>query len=226
MEEKKKVWIRGRKGRESEIKGILTGLGAGDAAEVICADGDCIYFINHDNEIDCVPGFSTELAQIIMDNYKEIKFPGQEWKDGDILVRADRNGKEFVVFERFDEDDFFFYHYPLFKGDGVGPLLVVNYRKALNEEVLMFKELLASKGKEWDEEMKRVVKKVYEPLRGETYYYIHSSGAVCSEHWRAEPFQLDTRRFGNCFKTREEAVSAARKIRALLLDADDEGREK
>ena len=34
MEEKQKVWIRGRKGRGSEIKGILTGLGA-KAAEVI-----------------------------------------------------------------------------------------------------------------------------------------------------------------------------------------------
>ena len=225
MEEKKKVWIRGRKGRGSEIKGILEGLGA-KAAEVICEDGDCIYFINHDNEIDCVPGFSTELAQIIMDNYREVELPAEPWKDGDILVRTDRNGKEFVVFERFDVDDYFFYHYPLFKGDGGGPLLAVNYRKALNEEVLMFKELLASKGKEWDEEMKRVVKKVFKPLRGETYYYIHSSGAVCSEHWRAEPFQLDTRRFGNCFKTREEAESAARKIRALLLDADDEDREK
>ena len=226
MEEKKKVWIRGRKGWGSEIKGILTGLGA-KAAGIICEDGDCIYFINHNNEIDCVPGFSTELGQIIMDNYKEIKLPGQEWKDGDILVRADRIGIEFVVFKRLcDDDDYFFYHYPLFKGDGGGPLPVANYRKALNEEVLMFKELLASNGKEWDEEMKRVVKKVFKPLRGETYYYIHSSGAVCSEHWRAEPFQLDTRRFGNCFKTREKAVSAARKIRALLLDADDEDRAK
>ncbi len=85
MEEKKKVWIKGRKGRGSEIKGILTGLGA-KAAEVICEDGDCIYFINHDNEIDCVPGFSTELAQIIKDNYREIKLPRQEWEDGDVLV--------------------------------------------------------------------------------------------------------------------------------------------
>lgn len=225
MEEKKKVWIRGRKGRGSEIKGILTGLGAGDAVEVICEDGDCIYFINHDNEIDCVPGFSTELGQIIMDNYREVELPAEQWKDGDILVRADRNGKEFVVFERFDDDDFF-YHYPLFKGEGVGPLLVVNYRKALSKEVQMFKELLASNGKEWDEEKKRVVRKVYEPLHGETFYYILASGEVMSEHWGPYLLQPDIRRFGNCFKTREEAVSAVRKIRALLLDADDEGREK
>lgn len=223
MEEKKKVFIRGRKGCGKEIVKILEELGA-KPTDSSCDHNNYVYFISHDDKIYCAP-IGSEEAAIVMDNYKEIKLPGQEWKDGDILVRADRNGNEFVVFERFDDDDFF-YHYPLFKGDGGGPLLVVNYRKALNEEVLMFKELLASNGKEWDEEKKRVVKKVYEPLRGETYYYIHSSGAVCSEHWRAEPFQLDTRRFGNCFKTREKAVSAARKIRALLLDADDEGREK
>ena len=95
---------------------------------------------------------------------------------------------------------------------------------ALQEKA--FKELLASKGKEWDEEKKRVVKKVYEPLYGETFYYILASGEVMSEHWGPYILQPDIRRFGNCFKTREEAVSAARKIRALLLDADDEGREK
>ena len=143
----------------------------------------------------------------------------------DILVRADRNGKEFVVFERFDDDDFF-YHYPLFKGDRVDPLPVANYRKALSKEVRMFKELLASNGKEWDEEMKRVVRKVYEPINDELYYRILSSGSVVPDYWGGEPFQLEYRRFGNCFKTRMEAVSAARKVRALLLDADDEDREK
>ena len=224
MEEKKKVWIRGRKGWGNEIKKILKGLGA-KVYGLDCNEDDCIYFIDHENGIG-VTFSDSETAQIIKDNYREVELPAEPWKDGDILVRTDRNGKEFVVFERFDVDDYFFYHYPLFKGDGGGPLLVVNYRKALNEEVLMFKELLASKGKEWDEEMKRVVKKVFKPLRGETYYYIHSSGVVISEHWRTQPFQLDTRRFGNCFKTREEAVSAARKVRALLLDADDEDREK
>ena len=224
MDEKKKVWIKVPQGKEKEAVEVLEKRGGKYALPFLFKDlaGD-VLFIDHDGYIGDKAA-NSEFARMLKDYYTELTID-EPWKDGDILVRADRNAKEFVVFERFDDDDFF-YHYPLFKGDGGGPLLVVNYRKALNEEVLMFKELLASKGKEWDEEMKRVVKKVYEPLRGETYYYIHSSGAVCSEHWRAEPFQLDTRRFGNCFKTREEAVSAARKIRALLLDADDEGREK
>ena len=220
MEEKKKVWIKVPRGKEKEAVEVLKKRGGKHALHPVVLAGD-VLFIDHHGFIDKT-GANSEFARMLKDYYTELTVD-EPWKDGDILVH--RNGKEFVVFERFDDDDFF-YHYPLFKGDGVGPLLVVNYRKALNEEVRMFKELLASNGKEWDEEKKRVVKKVFKPLRGETYYYIHSSGAVCSEHWGAQPFQLDTRRFGNCFKTREEAVSAARKIRALLLDADDEDRAK
>ena len=116
MEEKKKVWIRGRKGRESENKGILTGLGA-KAAEVICEDGDCIYFINHDNEIDCVPGFSTELGQIIMDNYREVELPAEQWKDGDVLI-CDKWPGQCAVFKKYLEDGAF-ETYLIFDDDGI-----------------------------------------------------------------------------------------------------------
>ena len=116
MEEKKKVWIRGRKGRGSEIKGILTGLGA-KAAGIICEDGDCIYFINHNNEIDCVPGFSTELAQIIMDNYREVELPAEQWKDGDVLI-CDKWPGQCAVFKKYLEDGAF-ETYLTFDDDGI-----------------------------------------------------------------------------------------------------------
>ena len=105
MEEKKKVWIRGRKGCGEEIVKILEGLGA-EAKGINCNEGDCVYFINHNNEIDSVPGFCTELAQVIMDNYKEIKLPGQEWKDGDVLI-CDKWPGQYAVFKKYREDDVF-----------------------------------------------------------------------------------------------------------------------
>ena len=105
MEEKKKVWIRGRKGCGKEIVKVLEGLGA-KAAGIICEDGDCIYFINHNNEIDCVPGFSTELAQIIMDNYREVELPAEQWKDGDVLI-CDKWPGQCAVFKKYREDDVF-----------------------------------------------------------------------------------------------------------------------
>ena len=105
MEEKKKVFIRGRKGCGKEIVKILEGLGA-EAKGINCNEGDCVYFINHNNEIDSVPGFCTELAQVIMDNYREIELPAEQWKDGDVLAFNKYPGC-YAVFKRFCEDHCF-----------------------------------------------------------------------------------------------------------------------
>ena len=104
MEEKQKVFIRGRKGRGDEIKGILEGLGA-EAAGISCNDGDCIYFIGHENGI-CVTYIYSEQAQVIMDNYREVELPAEQWKDGDILAFNKYPGC-YAVFKRFCEDHCF-----------------------------------------------------------------------------------------------------------------------
>ncbi len=104
MEENKKVFIRGRKGRGDEIKDILTGLGAEDIGEG-CDDDECVYYISHDNQI--VGSFiDTELAQVIMDNYKEIELP-RKWKDGDILIFDFTDSCTYAVFKKYAEDDTF-----------------------------------------------------------------------------------------------------------------------
>ena len=105
MEEKKKVWIRGRKGCGKEIVKILEGLGATNPLKMACEDEDTIYFIDHKNRIFCVLAGS-EAESIIMDNYREIKLPRQEWKDGDILAFNKYPGC-YAVFKRFCEDHCF-----------------------------------------------------------------------------------------------------------------------
>ena len=105
MEEKKKVFIRGREGREQEVIDILAGLGA-NAPKYEYGDGnDYIYFINHNNEIG-VALINSEVGAIIMDNYKEIKLPGQEWKDGDVLI-CDKWPGQCAVFKKYREDGVF-----------------------------------------------------------------------------------------------------------------------
>ena len=102
MEEKKKVFIRGNKYRGDEIRNILTGLGA-TTEYVSCDNDDYIYFITHENEIS-IAVIGSEVARIIMDNYKEIELPQQpwkewkEWKDGDILI-DDYEPKRYAVFK-------------------------------------------------------------------------------------------------------------------------------
>ena len=118
MEEKQKVWIRGRKGCGDEIKGILTGLGATDAHGMRCENEDAIYFINHKNKISCADTIS-EVALIIMDNYKEIELPQrqQPWKDGDVLL-CDKFPGQCAVFKKYREDGAF-ETYLIFYDDGI-----------------------------------------------------------------------------------------------------------
>lgn len=101
MEEKKKVFIRGNKYRGDEIKDILTGLGA-TTEYVSCDNDDYIYFITHENEIS-IALIGSEVARIIMDNYKEIELPQQPWKDGDILV-DDSEPKSYAVFKEYNKE--------------------------------------------------------------------------------------------------------------------------
>lgn len=84
MEEKQRVYIRGNKGRGSEIIAILKELGA-TATKSRCDDDDYIYFINHDNKITYAL-IGSEVALIVMDNYKEIELSWPQWKDGDVLA--------------------------------------------------------------------------------------------------------------------------------------------
>ena len=105
MEEKKKVWIRGRKGCGKEIVKVLEVLGATNPLEMACEDEDTIYFIDHKNRIFCVLAGS-EAESIIMDNYREIKLPEQEWKDGDVLI-CDKWPGQCAVFKKYREDGVF-----------------------------------------------------------------------------------------------------------------------
>lgn len=115
MDEKKKVWIRGRKGCGKEIVKILEELGAKPTVSS-CDYNNYVYFISHDDEIYCAP-IGSEKAAIVMDNYKEIKLPRQEWKDGDMLI-CDKCPGQCAVFKKYREDGVF-ETYLTFDDDGI-----------------------------------------------------------------------------------------------------------
>ena len=103
MEEKKKVYIRGRKGHGQEVIDILTGLGATLKYKMDYDNDEYIYFIDSRNEITGVI-VSSEYAFLIMDNYKEIVLP--RWKNGDILVHK-RWPNRFAVFKKYKDNETF-----------------------------------------------------------------------------------------------------------------------
>ena len=105
MKDEQKIYIRGDKNRGDEVKDTLTGLGAHTVTDISCDNDDYIYFINHDNEIS-VALVGSEVARIIMDNYKEIELPRRLWKDGDVLVNNNYPGY-YAVFKKYNDNDTF-----------------------------------------------------------------------------------------------------------------------
>ena len=111
MEEKKKVYIRGHKGREQDVVDILVGLGANAPKHEFGDSDDYLYFINHNNEIG-VALINSEVGAIIMDNYKEIELrPQKSWEDGDILAFDFDSGSYcsgvYAVFKNYTGNDTF-----------------------------------------------------------------------------------------------------------------------
>lgn len=104
MEEKQKVYIRGCKGRGSEVIDILAGLGATETIDG-CNNDDLIYFINHHNKITCAL-IESEVGAIIMDNYREIELPQRQWEDGDILI-CSRYPNCYAVFKKYIDNNTF-----------------------------------------------------------------------------------------------------------------------
>lgn len=60
----------------------------------------------------------------------------------------------------------------------------------------------------------------WKPKWGEKYWYVDSTIDHDSDLWEWEDFGFDSHRYesGNCFRTEEEAETAAEKVKALLLD--------
>ena len=129
MKDSQKIYIRGNKDRSDEIRGILARLGATNY--VSCDNDKCIYFINHENKISTTL-IDSEVGQIIMDNYKEIKLPQQQWKNGDILIN---NNNDYALFKKYKDNDYFEAYFLLDKKQIIFDmtLSIGSYRR-INEE--------------------------------------------------------------------------------------------
>jgi len=54
------------------------------------------------------------------------------------------------------------------------------------------------------------------PRNGEQYFLILGNGTVQRLQWHGTEFNLDAWKFGNCFKTRQDAERAIEAVKALL----------
>lgn len=220
MEEKQKIWIRGVKDRGEEVINTLENLGGNNQHGYTGVHDARVYFISHKGYI-AIMNAESECAHIIMDNYKEIKLPDPQWKDGDILSATDT--KEYVVYcdEKTKFDDEFFTYVSVSNTDGLcrddDTLLTKYFRLATKTEINEFHKMLHEYGKDWDAEKKDLVDWPWKPKVGELYYYITKTGNVATGRGAEGNMILDDMfLLGNCFKTKAEAEAMAKKFRELL----------
>lgn len=217
MEKRFKVYIKGVQGRGNEVIKALTDLGAEKQSFHGSGAPEYLFFINHNHGISCAI-IDSEFGQIIMDNYREIKLP-EQWRDGDLL--AGRGGNLFAVFSH-KEKEFSFVAYMQASEDGVQEYsdgVICNredYRLATDDEIVKFYRLLHKHGKEWDAERKKLVNWKWKPKFGEEYFVVNTLGRIDNYRWDDDIVDNGFYNVGNCFPTREEAETMAKKIKKLL----------
>ena len=216
MKEEQRVYIRGIKGRGEEVINALEDLG-GIVVRPMTGNDECgIYYINQYRDISRTDDDS-ELAQIIIEYYKEIKLP-EQWKDGDVLV--DRHDSQIMVLYEFVSDkeaDLFNAHIRL-----NGDMIILHslevrkrFRIATDQEIERFYEILHEHHKDWDDKKKELVNWRWKPKNGETIYYFDEIGQILSDSY--DDFSNGPLSdFGNCFHTREEAEAAAERVKKAL----------
>ena len=206
--------------RGEEVINALENLGGNNQHGYTGVDDARVYFISHKGYI-AIMNTESEWAHIIMDNYKEIKLPAPQWKDGDILSATDT--KEYVVYcdEKTEFDDEFFTYVSVSNTDGLcrddDTPLKKYFRLATKTEIDEFHKMLHEYGKDWDAEKKDLVDWPWKPKVGERFYYITLTGYVATGRWSGGNTILDNLLlFGKYFKTKAEAEAVAKKFRELL----------
>lgn len=157
MTDEQRVFVRGVKGRGSEVIKILEDLGGKVPPLDLGGNPKYIYFISHDGDITCML-YESEGGKIIMDFYREIKLP-EQWKDGDIIVENNTN-PVYSVFKSA-EGNGKFSEYFCVTIDGIIKANIFRsiskWHLANKEERKTFTNLLHKHCKDWDSEKKQLV---------------------------------------------------------------------
>lgn len=153
----------------------------------------------------------------------------KEWKpkEGELVkISTTDNGIRYAIFKEILDFQFWMYcssmdkltwlPFDYNKSKWYDMSFISNISPVTPEEQKEFDDFCKSQGKLWNRETLQWEKYEWEPERGEKYYYIDTLGDVSCTTYNT--FTLDSTRikFGNCFQTKEQAKSAAEKVKELL----------
>ena len=222
MKECQKVWIKGDNNRGKEVIESLETFG-GINKVLLNGDMPCwIYFIAHDSSIKSTSE-NSELAMFIKEYYQELTLP-ESWKKGDIIISNDEqtfcvvaktvtSESDVPVKLSVDSDGEYAYY------DCADYLERDDYRKATEDEIKIFHELMHHNNKDWDEQEGKLVDWHWTPETGEDFYFIDSECNVLRSTYSYDyPSVLNRFQIGNCFKTKIEAEEKASEIKKLLKE--------
>lgn len=222
MEDKWKVFIKGDNDRGDEVIKLLTDLGANNSNNYYGINSNGYYYINSNGEI----AYAVSERHLLHDFYTEIKLPERKkWKDGTLLVRNNVGKKEYLVYSHTDEKNngnIVSYLYAYDEGYRTNVLFtggIRYFKPAPLSDINDFQELLHTHGKEWSFKYKVLVDWIWKPENNEEYWYINEAGEIC--HTLFNGFLMpDLKRVsvGNCFKTKDDAITVRAKIAKILLN--------
>lgn len=227
MKEEQKVYIKGNSSRGAEVIKALTDLGGINSESYVGDYEKGLYYINPRGKIECIYDyeFSPECL-LVKEFYREIKLPERKkWKDGTLLVRNNVGKKEYLVYSHMDEKNngnIVSYLYAYDEGYRTNVLFtggIRYFKPAPLSDINDFQELLHTHGKEWSFKYKVLVDWIWKPENNEECWYINEAGEIC--HTLFNGFLMpDLKRVnvGNCFQTKDDAITVRAKIAKILLN--------
>ena len=153
----------------------------------------------------------------------------QDFKDGDILVSV-INGKRRHAFI-YKSTDNMGYHSYYIGLNGDTNISISNFSDKWGSSALSYateeeKQLLFDKMKEqglqWNAEEKRVEKIRWRAENGEKYYYVSTEGFALVDKEEGHIVDENRYKFGNCFRTKEQAEETAKRMKEVLRKYHEE----
>lgn len=154
----------------------------------------------------------------------------EKFKDGDILVTIkDNKRRNAFIYKNTDLNGFHSYYVGI-NADG---LLSVNDSSssrwgcydlsyATEEEKQLLFDKMKEQGLKWNDEEKRVENIRRRAKYDEKYYYVSTEGIVLEDKEGGHIIDDNRYKFGNYFRTKEQAEEAAKRIKEVLFKYHEE----
>lgn len=154
---------------------------------------------------------------VIPEGYRVVVQSGRitfqkEFKDGDVLHSTESN--EILIFQKYTGDDEFSSHCN-YSGENDLYWIAQYFRHATEEEKQTLFNKMMERGLRWNADDKRIEKIKWRAKGGEKYFYVDSRGAIRKEEESGTCDDNNRYEFGNYFRTYEQAVEVANRIKEV-----------